>query len=170
MICKNSRRTLIGLVLTIGVLITMPALAIEKNLDETGLALHGYDPVSYFEASSPIKGNEKFMAEHDGARYQFASIDSLEKFRANPDRYTPQYGGYCAYGVRVGRKFDIDPDAYRVVDDKLYLQLNFGTQVIWLINLRENINVADKIWPLIIARTDTELEAEAEKAVKQDNN
>ncbi len=146
------------------------AWAVEKNLDADGIALQGYDPVSYFKGDHPKMGLETHSAEHDGARYLFASAESRAKFLADPGRYVPQFGGYCAYGVRVGRKFDIDPDVYRIVDDKLYFQLNWGTQVIWLANMKENIDVAHTLWPVIKPQTDTELAEAAEKAGKQGNN
>ena len=146
------------------------AEAVVKNLDANDVALLGHDPVSYFESDHPKKGLEAHAAEHDGARYLFASAKNREKFMADSERFVPQFGGYCAYGVRVGRKFGIDPDVYRVVDDKLYFQLNWGTQVIWLTNMKENIDVAHNLWPVIKPQSDAELAAAAEKAGKQSNN
>jgi YHS domain-containing protein len=152
------------------ILAASPAWAVEKNLDGDGVALRGYDPVSYFEGDHPKMGLEAHSAEHDGARYLFANAESRDKFIADPDHFARQFGGYCAYGVRVGRKFDIDPDVYRIVDDKLYFQLNWGTQVIWLVNMEENIDVAHNLWPVIKPQSDAELAEAAEKAGKQSNN
>ena len=159
-----------GIVTTLALFILFavgPVGAVEKNLDADGIALRGHDPVSYFENDYPKPGLKAFSAEHDGARYLFASPENRDKFLATPNRFSPQFGGYCAYGVRVGRKFDIDPDVYRVVDDKLYFQLNWATQVIWLANMEENIDVARTLWPVIKPRTDAELAEAAEKAGKQ---
>jgi YHS domain-containing protein len=144
-------------------LVIGPVAAFERNLDADGVALHGYDAVSYFEATTPVAGLEKFDVEIEGARYLFASAQNRRKFLGDPTKFTPQFGGFCAYGVRVGRKFDIDPEVYRVVDDKLYLQLNWGTQVIWLVNMHENIDVAHTLWPVIKSRSDAQLAEAADK-------
>lgn len=170
MISNLIKRTVTATCLAMLFFIASPAMAMEMNVNEDGVALHGYDPVSYFTADSPTKGLDKFDAEHHGARYLFSSSENRDKFMSDPGRFPPQFGGYCAYGVRVGRKFDIDPDVYRVVDDKLYVQLNWGTQVIWLVNLMENIDVAHTLWPMIEPQTDEQLAAAAEKAEKSSKN
>jgi hypothetical protein len=169
MVTAFSRRGLTAIVLFLALVIVGPAQATEENLNDDGLALHGYDPVSYFSADNPVLGLEKFNATHHGALYLFASLENRDRFVANPDKFAPQFGGYCAYGVRVGRKFDIDPDVYRVVDGKLYVQLNWGTQVIWLANMTENIEVAHRLWPMIKPKSDQQLAA-AEKSETQPEN
>jgi hypothetical protein len=166
MITTYGRRGLAAIVFCLMFAWTGPALAVERNLDPDGLAMRGYDPVSYFQSEHPAMGLEEFSASHDGARYLFATAENRDKFIADPGKFSPQFGGYCAYGVRVGRKFDIDPDVYRVVDDKLYFQLNWGTQVIWLVNMNENIEVAQTLWPMIKPQTDDQLAAAAEKQSK----
>ncbi len=169
MISIFTRRTVVALVLVLALPFGL-ASATESNVDSAGLAMHGYDPVSYFRSEHPSRGVEKFSAIHDGARYLFSSAENRDRFIADPAHYAPQFGGYCSYGVRVGRKFDIDPEVYRVVDDKLYFQLNWGTQVVWLANMQENIDVAHTLWPIIKPKTDPELEAAAEKAASQSKN
>lgn len=166
MVMTHPRRGLTTLVFVLALFVVSPSLAVEKNLNADGLALQGYDPVSYFEADNPAMGLEKFSANHEGARYLFASAGNRDKFVANPGKFAPQFGGFCAYGVRVGRKFDIDPDVYRVVGDKLYFQLNWGTQVIWLTNMSENIEVAHTLWPMIKPQSDADLAVAAEKQTK----
>jgi hypothetical protein len=166
MVMTHMRRGFATMVFVLTLFTIGPALAVEQNLNTDGLALYGYDPVSYFESDNPAMGLEKFSASHEGARYLFVSSGNRDKFVANPGKFAPQFGGYCAYGVRVGRKFDIDPDVYRVVDDKLYFQLNWGTQVIWLANMGENIEVAHTLWPIIKPQSDEELAAAAEKQSK----
>lgn len=89
-----------------------------------GLALHGYDPVAFFTESKPVLGTSHFAMAHDGATYRFASQENLDAFKANPAKYEPSYGGYCAYGVSVGSKFDGDPRFWKIVDGKLYLNLD----------------------------------------------
>lgn len=169
MMSSFANRCAATLILFLAYLAT-PAHAIETNLNADGVALHGYDPVSYFMADHPEMGLDRHAAEHDGARYLFASAENRAKFVADPERYAPQFGGFCAYGVRVGRKFDIDPDVYRIVDDKLYFQLNWGTQVIWLVNMLENIDVAHTLWPMIKPQSDADLAEAAEKAGKKAGN
>jgi hypothetical protein len=160
------RRGLGIIALLLAFWVVPPALAMDFNVNDDGVILHGYDPVSYFTADNPTKGLEKFSTKHHGARYLFSLAENRDTFVADPERYAPQFGGYCAYGVRVGRNFDVDPDVYRVVDDKLYLQLNWGTQVVWLSNKDENIEVAHTLWPMIGPKTDEELALAAEKQAK----
>jgi len=137
-----------------------PAAAdvVETNLTERGLAVNGYDPVAYFTDGRPVLGEGRFTYEYDGAIYRFATETNRQSFIANPTRYMPAYGGFCAYGVRTGRKFEIDPDSWRIVDDRLYLLLNPATKVIWDLQRSNNIQIADTIWPKIKPFTDAELE------------
>jgi YHS domain-containing protein len=110
------------------------------------VAIEGYDPVAYFEAGEPTKGLDRFRAEHRGAAYLFSSQKNLETFRADADRYVPQYGGYCALGMRYGQKSRVDPKAWRIVEGKLYLLLNHGTRAMWEHKVDENISIADRLW------------------------
>ncbi len=88
------------------------------------LALHGFDPVAYFTAGKPVQGNASYVSTHNGAAYYFTSKENLATFEASPAKYAPHYGGYCAYGVSVGKKFDGDPRFWKIVGGKLYLNLN----------------------------------------------
>jgi YHS domain-containing protein len=117
------------------------------NVDAKGVALHGYDPVSYFSGSAPKQGKAGITATHDGATYQFASTANRDKFKAEPAKYAPQYGGFCAMGVALGKKLDVEPAAYRVVDGKLYLNVNKDVQKRWLDDVPGNITQAEKSWP-----------------------
>jgi len=136
-----------------------PDLAL--NLDDDGVAVNGYDPVAYYREGEPQKGDPGITAEHDGALYRFVSTENRQMFLADPEAYAPAYGGYCAYGVRTGRKFETDPESWRIVDGKLYLLLNFGTKAIWDIDRSSNIQIADQIWPEILPYTDAELAKKA---------
>ncbi len=131
---------------------TAPVPGRAKNLDATGLALKGYDPVAYFTAGAPTKGLAAFAARHDGATYHFASAANREAFIAQPERYLPQYGGFCAMGVAGNAKFDIDPEAWRVEDGKLYLNKNKPTQAYWRLRMSDNIAKADRYWPTLGAQ------------------
>jgi hypothetical protein len=123
--------------------------ATEYNIDKEGVAIHGYDAVAYFTVGEAKKGDEQYSAVHGNVTYHFASAAHRDLFAADPTGYLPQYGGYCSYGVRLGKKFDIDPAAWAVVDGALYLQLNQGTQVIWKNDLQKNIEIAGRLWPAI---------------------
>ncbi len=94
-----------------------------SNLEEDGTAIHGYDPVAYFEegGGKPTRGNKKFALWHEGIRYQFASMEHLDLFRENPSRYEPLYGGWCAYAMVNGEKVEIDADSFIVTDEGLFL-------------------------------------------------
>lgn len=123
----------------------------EVNVGPAGVALHGYDPVSYFDPGRPVAGKKSLSAGHAGALYLFSSRENLRKFIREPDKYAPAYGGWCSYGVRVGRKFDIDPHAWKISDGKLYLQLDLGTQKVWDKDRLKNIEIADRLWPSILS-------------------
>lgn len=123
----------------------------EVNVGTAGIALHGYDPVTYFDPGQPARGSKSLSAGHDGAVYLFATRDNLKKFIREPDKYIPAYGGWCSYGVRVGRKFDVDPNAWKISDGKLYLQLDLGTQKVWDKDRLKNIEIADRLWPSILS-------------------
>ncbi len=109
-------------------------------------AVQGYDVVSYQTAKKPIRGNGHFTAVHEGATYLFSSKENLNTFKANPNRYAPAYGGYCAYGVSVGKKFVGDPEVWRVVDNRLYLNLDANIQDEWFKDVPGRIKAADEKW------------------------
>jgi len=93
--------------------------AVEPNASE-GVAIHGYDPVSYFQ-EGPKEGRPGLSARHNGVEYHFASQANKETFTANPGQYIPEYGGWCAYAMLEGDKVDVDPQRYKIIDGSLYL-------------------------------------------------
>lgn len=93
------------------------------NVPSSGLALEGYSPVSYFTEGAAQKGNPHFAVEHDGVTYYLTSAKQVQQFKANPQHYLPQYGGWCAMGMAISDKFPVDPRLYKLVDGKLYLFL-----------------------------------------------
>lgn len=115
------------------------------------LAVHGYDPVAYFTDGRPMRGSDKHVHVHDGAAYRFASAEHLAAFKADPAKYTPQYGGFCAYGVAVGKKFDGDPHYWTVSDGKLYLNLNEDISAEFNKDVAGSVAKADANWPGIRA-------------------
>ncbi|MFZ3081582.1 YHS domain-containing (seleno)protein [Rhodoferax ferrireducens] len=117
------------------------------NVDANGIALKGFDPVSYFSPSGPVPGKAELFAKYEGATYQFASSQNRDTFSANPAKYTPAYGGFCAMGVALEQKLDVDPQLWRVVDGKLYLNVHKGAQTRWLEDVKGNLAKAEKNWP-----------------------
>jgi YHS domain-containing protein len=110
------------------------------------VALHGYDPVAYFTQGEPVRGSDALVHIHEGAAYRFSTQAHLDSFAADPDRYAPQYGGFCAFGVSVGKKFDGDPNLWRVEDGRLYLNLNEEIYATFLEDVDGNVAKADDQW------------------------
>ena len=118
------------------------------NVDAAQVILQGYDSVSYFKGQ-PVQGDKRFAATHDGATYYFANAENLQAFQTNPAKFAPQYGGYCAMGAALGKKLDVDPSQYKVVDGKLYLNVNADVFKKWSEDVPGNIAKADANWPSI---------------------
>ena len=114
-----------------------------------GIAIRGTDPVAYFQENRPVKGSENFTATHRGSVFRFASAANRDAFVAAPERYAPQYGGFCAYAAALGYKASIDPDAFTIVDGKLYLNFNKPTQALWRKDIRGYIKKGDANWPAV---------------------
>lgn len=121
----------------------------QNNVDSSGLALKGYDPVAYFTEEKPVAGKAQFTARHEGALYRFASAANRDAFAAAPQKYAPQYGGYCAFGVASGYKAPIEPDAWTVVDGKLYLNYNRAVRSRWSSDIPGFVAKADANWPTV---------------------
>jgi YHS domain-containing protein len=117
-----------------------------------GAAIGGYDPVAYFTEKKPVKGNPQFTAEWKGAVWHFASAANRDLFKADPAKYAPQYGGYCAFGASEGYAVKTEPDAWSIVDGKLYLNYNTTVRTKWSENIPERIKAADKNWPEILKK------------------
>ena len=122
-----------------------------------GLAAHGFDVVAYFSEAKPVQGNAKFAVVHNDATYRFASQAHLNSFKANPAKYAPAYGGYCAYGVSVGAKFDGDPRYWKIVDGNLYLSLDVNIQQAWLKDVPGAIKKANSNWPKLASKLTSEI-------------
>jgi len=112
-----------------------------------GIGLKGYDPVASFINGVPTKGSEQYSFARKGVTYRFASAGNLEKFKADPEKYLPQYGGYCAYAMSLDRIADIDPSRWAIVNGKLYLNNGFVAEKLWSLNKSGNIVSADRNWP-----------------------
>ncbi len=112
-----------------------------------GIAILGTDPLAYFTLGQPTSGDPAFSHDWNGVTWHFATAQHRDLFAADPKRYTPQYGGFCAYAVSRGYTADIDPNAWRIVDDKLYLNLSPRVQTLWERDVPGNISRADQNWP-----------------------
>jgi len=112
----------------------------------SNVAIKGYDTVSYFTEKKAVKGNKQFTTKYKGADWHFSSATNLELFKANPEKYAPQYGGYCAYAVSQGYTAKIDPSQWTVLNDKLYLNYNKKINKQWTANRDNFIVDADKNW------------------------
>ena len=117
------------------------------NADKNGVALHGYDPVTYLETQAPQKGAEQFSYNWKGATWRFVSADNRKKFAGNPGAFAPQFGGYCAKAVSENHTADVDPLAYKVVNGKLYLNYDAKVQKLWEQDIPGRIANAEKYWP-----------------------
>lgn len=113
---------------------------------QNGKAISGYDPVAYFTESKPTPGKSDYKTTYAGADWYFSSAENLALFKKNPEKYLPQYGGYCAFGVAGGYKAKISPEAWTISDGKLYLNYNLKVQSDWLKEKEEMIQKADKNW------------------------
>jgi hypothetical protein len=130
-------------------LFAMPALAEPPVFQTDGVAIRGYDPVAYFVGGQPTAGSPDITAEYAGATWRFATTENRALFLLDPVKYAPQYGGYCAYGMTVGQKVPIDPDAWSIVDGKLYLNNSMKVHELWSVDPAGNIETADSKWPSV---------------------
>ena len=111
--------------------ITAVAKSRINTIGSPGVAIKGYDPVAYFEQGGPRKGLAKFAVSHKGVKWRFSSAENKARFEANPAKYEPAYGGYCAYGVAQGYLVKIEANAWKIVDGKLYLNYDSNVQRLW---------------------------------------
>lgn len=114
-----------------------------------GPAIGGYDPVAYFTDGKPEKGSEAFTAEWQGANWRFTSAEHRDLFQKMPERYAPQYGGYCAYAAAHDSVAKGDGAQWKIVDDKLYLNNNWFAQKLWQLDVPGHIVDSEKNWPSV---------------------
>ncbi|MDX2288328.1 MAG: YHS domain-containing (seleno)protein [Hyphomicrobiaceae bacterium] len=117
-----------------------------------GVAVGGYDPVAYHTEGKAVAGSKDITLEHDGAVWRFASDANRAAFKADPGRYAPHYGGYCAWAVSRGYTAKGDPQAWSIVDGKLYLNYDKSVRSSWEKAARSNITKADANWPKVLAK------------------
>jgi YHS domain-containing protein len=137
-----------ALILTACFLFFHSSLAFAAQFFErNGLVIDGHDPVAYFTEQKPVKGSPEFRVEFEGSTFQFASAAHRDTFAANPEKFVPQYAGYCAYGMAKGYKAKINPAAFTVVGDKLYINYSETVRSQWLTDVPGYIRKADANWP-----------------------
>ena len=122
----------------------------EYNIDDSKIALEGYSPVSYLDLNLAQRGDKDHVSEYRGVKYFFVDGDQKKKFDANPGKYLPQYGGYCATGIAVGAKFRTDPNKFLVENGKLYLFLNsieVDAKQLWMADPAGMTKKAQANWP-----------------------
>jgi len=115
-----------------------------------GGAINGYDPVAYFTQGKPVKGKSAHALKYKGANWRFASEKNRLAFKQNPQKYAPQYGGYCAYAVSQGYTASTDPDAWSIVNGKLYLNYSKGVRSKWSKDRPGYIRKANANWPKVL--------------------
>jgi len=128
-----------------------------QNVDTKGVGLHGYDPVAYFTVGKPTAGSEKFEATYEGVRYRFSNAENREAFTKEPAKYAPAYGGFCAMGASLGKKFDGDPNYWKIVNGKLYVNVNADVDKAWKEDPATNISKGNQNWPEIKDKTPKDL-------------
>jgi YHS domain-containing protein len=116
------------------------------------VAVSGHDPVAYFTQGRPVKGDARFSTTWSGATWRFATAANLAAFRADPARYAPQFGGYCAWAVSQGYTASADPTVWKVVGGKLYLNYSRSIGQRWEQDVPGNIRKAEANWPGVLAR------------------
>ena len=141
----NMKSLVAGVALSV---IALTSHAGEFN-ESSGVAIKGYDPVAFFKDSKPVRGKDDLRFDYKGSTFVFSNADNRAAFAADPEKYVPQYGGYCAFGTARGYKADIDPATFTVVDGRLYLNYNKQVQKEWAADRTRFIRQADERWPAV---------------------
>ncbi|HEY0678166.1 MAG TPA: YHS domain-containing (seleno)protein [Chitinophagaceae bacterium] len=135
-----------------------------NNVDANNIILDGYDAVAFFTDKKPVKGKPEFRFNYEDAIYQFASKEHLDLFAANPDKYKPQFGGWCAYAVSLGRIAPIDVNTFSIVNGRLVIQHNQRAVNGWNKDVQGNLQLADKYWPKVAEHGGNQITTDAEKS------
>ena len=135
-----------------------------NNVDANGIILDGYDAVAFFTDNKPVKGDAAFGFTYEGATYLFASQQHLDLFKTNPEKYKPQFGGWCAYAVSLGRVAPIDVNTFSIVNGRLVIQHNQRAVNGWNKDVQGNLVLADKYWPQVSEKNGRQITTDAERA------
>ena len=147
------RLSISSFLMTVLLLMSFSALALDPVFKArfSDNAIRGYDPVAYFKVQKAIEGRSAFAYEWNGATWLFSSAENREAFVKAPEKYAPQYGGYCAWAVSQGYTASIDPQAWYVHDGKLYLNYSKSVQQQWFGDIAGNVRKGDVNWPRLLA-------------------
>jgi YHS domain-containing protein len=118
-----------------------------------GVAIKGHDPVAYFSENSAVAGSKQFSYNWQGIEWHFKNQSNLDAFKANPEKYAPQFGGYCAYGASENHKSPTEPAAFTIVNDKLYLNYNLKVKELWSKDIKGHIEKAEVNWVTLKDKT-----------------
>ena len=141
-----------GRVFSAAILLTFTCLAANAkdlgpvNVDASGVAVKGFDIVAMYGGKT-VTGKQQLSLDHAGATYYFSSEANRTRFKGEPEKFLPAFGGYCAYGVRMGQKLEIDPHSFVIDNGKLYMLLNPATKRLFEQEMKRNIEIANRLWP-----------------------
>jgi YHS domain-containing protein len=163
---------LLKAIITVGVFLLMITAAYSQkqqgkyfnNLNDNGVIIDGYDPVAFFTDNKPVKGDAQLQFSYEEAIYYFSSQEHLQLFKENPEKYKPQFGGWCAYAVSLGRVAPIDVNTFSIVNGRLVIQHNQRAVNGWNKDVQGNLVLADKYWPKVSERGGKQIQTDAEKA------
>ena len=142
------RTRFLGRLILSSLLVALAGTALAGDFfEKDGVALRGNDPVAYFASGAPRKGVPEHSYTYKGSRFLFATAENLRAFASAPGKYAPQFGGFCAFGAANGYKVSTQPDAFAVVDGKLYLNHDTKVQARWMEDVPGNVAQAEKNWP-----------------------
>jgi YHS domain-containing protein len=169
---ENIVNGLLNAIVTVGIFLAMITAAYSQNheskyfnnLNDKGVIIDGYDPVAFFTDNKPVKGDAQFQYSYQDAIYYFSSQEHLDLFKANPEKYKPQFGGWCAYAVSLGRVAPIDVNTFSIVNGRLVIQHNQRAVNGWDKDVQGNLGLADKYWPKVSERGGKQIQTDAEKA------
>lgn len=122
---------------------------VETSTDSNDVILAGHDAVAYFTKGKPVQGDARYTAQHDGAVYRFSSEKNRNIFQESPEKYAPAYGGYCAFGTSLGKQFEVDGQAFEIIEGRLYVNKNLAVYKTWRQDIPNNIVKAEGVWPQI---------------------
>lgn len=138
----------IAMVATVTIAVRSASAAVDPiNKNVFGTALKGYDAVAYFKEGKPVKGKDDFRHEWMGAKWYFASAENRDEFAKSPEKYAPQFGGYCAWAVAHNYTASIDPEAWKIIDGKLYLNYSKDVQKKWEQDIPGFVKQGNENWP-----------------------
>jgi YHS domain-containing protein len=142
------KKTISTTILAVFILLNAHAQSSQVYIAD-GKAIKGYDPVAFFTESKPVMGQDSLTLQWNGATWYFADRKNLESFRSAPERYAPQYGGYCAYGTAQGHKAPTEVETWSILDGKLYFNYNQKVKEAWSKDRPGMIKKADQNWVMI---------------------